>query len=344
MPLTVTDGTKLKEVYAHFEAESESAYVCGEKVNGVTQVYAHTPELMPDGMGQEALDGRFQKYADGARFVERVIANQYGEDLAEAVFHNVSQTRPNLDAEVTRGDLELLHKELQELETLRGRVQGDTQTEIMEQVSQVWQAAPDRTDAFRWIDGVTEVQLRGIAAHYIKERSMKFFDSFLNGGKLKLTNEVGNREDNMSALTDFIASHFKGVRPGNPEFGNIANNMLSCLHPGVPSSMRKKMKDFADGAAERADYSDENFSLSILPNGNIHVTAYITVPFANVDGAEGNIDFSKYTFNRLEAIQVSSAELRHDPGEFDARNSLKKVYRIDSIGVTHGYCVPINLT
>jgi hypothetical protein len=284
------------------------------------------------------------------------LGKRYGDDLSKIVLVNESEKwSENLESELTRGGLKFFHREMtkqrRECRTLNARIPRDAPEKIRDQASQVWQATPGGTDGFQWIDGVTEVQLRGIVADCILERSMTFDPVWET---LKLKNNPGKREDNMIALAQFIASHFEGVGPKQPEFGNIANNMFSYLHPGVPRSMTERMKIVAEGAAEQAGAADDDDSWLRLrkSHGNICVTQEISVRYANVDGAAGDVDFLKYRFVRSEEVRISPTQLRRDPREFDARTDLAWAGRVETIHFTRAadypmpadFSVPINLT
>jgi hypothetical protein len=88
-------------------------------VNGARQVYARIP-LLPNGVGQETLNGRVAEHVDGAKFVKQAMVAEYGQAVAEAALRRVSErTGRSLEREVTLGDLTLLHQELPLRDTWR---------------------------------------------------------------------------------------------------------------------------------------------------------------------------------------------------------------------------------
>jgi hypothetical protein len=87
-------------------------HVRGDEKNGYREYYTHNP-LVPSGRGSEALERRRDKYARGAAIVVDALNNEYPSAVVKRVINAVSKrTGRDLYKEVTRGDLELLRKEL----------------------------------------------------------------------------------------------------------------------------------------------------------------------------------------------------------------------------------------
>ncbi|MBV8191971.1 MAG: hypothetical protein JO339_32375 [Alphaproteobacteria bacterium] len=155
MALQVTSGTTFTQLYKQFKPglfKSDSAHVRGgQSLQGSQQVYTHNP-LMPNGRGEEALARRLQKYEAGAGLVKQAMANEYGTAVADAVFRRVKEARPNLDKEVTRGDLNRLRNEIQQYqklapeEKLRYALRQETPGEIRKEWGDVWRSGFDRTN------------------------------------------------------------------------------------------------------------------------------------------------------------------------------------------------------
>jgi DNA repair exonuclease SbcCD ATPase subunit len=108
--MRVDDVTGFTRIY---EAFKPNWYTCDStQIRGrEDEIYTHNP-LMPRGIGQAALDRRREKYKDGAKLVKQALDYQYNH-VGEAAFRSVMSTGRNLAEEVTRGDLELLHQELE---------------------------------------------------------------------------------------------------------------------------------------------------------------------------------------------------------------------------------------
>ena len=92
----------------------EGEYLHAESAGqGLVRLYARAP-LIPNGSGEKALASLRE---ESAKLVRRAMENEYGPYMAEAVFQKVrakvsATVGRDLESDITRGDLELLHKEL----------------------------------------------------------------------------------------------------------------------------------------------------------------------------------------------------------------------------------------
>jgi hypothetical protein len=104
----------------------------------------------------------------GAQFIMQAMANEYPRDVVEVAFRNVRDKVHHtagrvLDEGMTRGDLDLLHEELQyqglerlnqELQELRSRIPqdspNDTPEAIKDDLARAWRSPSVVTPAGRW--------------------------------------------------------------------------------------------------------------------------------------------------------------------------------------------------
>jgi hypothetical protein len=346
----------------------------GQHVRGGTEggqrVYYTRDPLMPTSpFDGGAVERRLEAYKTGARFVRKALINEYGKSAAEDVLRSVTAKVPrDLKKEVTRGDLELIHQELQqpkyrvlqhselqvqdqevqrqevrrqrrklqpqdqELHMLRSRVTYDTPNAIKDDL------AGDRASTIKKYYGPNGTAKFELLQSYMQRYRVQF-DSEKGTLALALGGGQGDKEneaDKLAALAGFIDRHFE-VKPRDPAFRNIANNILLYLPPGAPASMARKMQRVANGRLSSYTADDtvrSTFTLSVSKDGNgnprsVGVACDASAPYTRA--ADSPVDFSKYRFVRKESFEISGAQLGADPPAFDARANLIAVSRLDTI-------------
>ena len=298
----------------------------------------------PSGSG-EAKQVRLTSLAgqEGANLVRQAMENEYPRHVVEAVRRKVHDTTGRrLDEGMTRGDLNLLHEELQyqglqklnqELQELRSRVPSDTPEAIRDDLAQVWRSPSDITRGSQWPTDDPQRLLSRISLNYLQYAEMKFDEA---AGTLRLTPRVGVDpkllEANMVALAGFIRKNFE-VEPDRLAFRYIASNILSYLHQGKPASMLDKMQAVAGNAAHPdANAVRSMFTFSVREDGNVSVVGDTDIPFkTRGDGDVGRVDFSKLSFARHEEFEISAEHLTSAPTVFNAKANLVSVNRFDTI-------------
>jgi hypothetical protein len=102
-----TDKTTFTEIWGRYEL-------------GVFGTGEGDDPLMPRGRWAEVLAKRQESYKNGTEFVVGAIMNEYGPDVTKTVLAKVAEARPQgIGEKMTPNDLELLHRELQQRQTLR---------------------------------------------------------------------------------------------------------------------------------------------------------------------------------------------------------------------------------
>jgi hypothetical protein len=335
-----TPFTQIYETHKAGDAHESGDRVRSEATeDGVWRLYTHTP-LMPNGSGEEALARRLE-IEKGAKLVKEAMITQYGPEVAEAALWNVGQkTARNLGKEVTRGDLNLLQQELEgpqlqelkELRELRDRVPSETPREIRDDLAKNWAGAVmwDYRDV-QWPDGHT-VLLNSRAYIYYVEGSNMQFDEKTRTLILTYDGNAADTEKNKEALTKFIFGNFQ-VEPGEPEFQNIANNILAYL-PGPATDLKLglKMRKIANDDA-RGDIVRLSYTFSVRQDGTVSGRGDTSISYRNTDddNAGRSINYSKYKFVRWEGFDISGKNLRSKPDEFKAEANLGYVNRFDNI-------------
>ena len=301
----------------------------------------------------------------------RAVFAKVKAGLEEATGRNLEEGVTRGDLELLQEELQLQEPQHKMLQLLRTRVTQDGPEAIIREMAENWASASKQEyHPVQWPDDATVVGLRPtmyelkepyflvqwpnndanaadanaaevgfrhiIYLDHVAQGSMEFDDK---KGTLTLTRHrrvdgaEDNEEKNLTALTEFIGRHFK-VKPGQPAFQNIANNILSYLP-------RRKSLDVAEmtarevtrGAA-RADgiASLRTFTLSVTADGNVDVDGDTRIPYRNFDGDPVRpVDFSKYRFVRQDSFEISREHLMVDPTAFEAGGNLVSVGRSDKI-------------
>jgi hypothetical protein len=286
------------------------------------------------------------------------LNTEYGSAAAAAVFRSVHDKtgRLTLDEagrpfEVTSGDLELLHQELQqpqyqelkrqhqELPSLRDRVTYDTPEVAKNDLVQSWTSTIEKhygpkRDAKGGGLALVRDYMQGNTVQFDKET-----------GTLKLTQGIGgfDRADMLNksaALEAFIVRHC-GVKADDPAVQNIASNILSYVPRGMRRPLAQKMMDVSQKAAPPAGYElRSTFTLSAKA-GNVVVVGDTSVPFTrNSYLPKGAVDYSKYRFVRHERFEISGANLKSEPRAFNAAANVVPAGRVDTIELAEGAAPP----
>jgi hypothetical protein len=295
---------------------------------GVWRLHTHAP-LMPNGSGDEALARRLAMQK-GAQLVKEAMIKQYGRDMTEAAFRKVSlATDRNLEEEITPSDLHVLrlHYEELHLQALRDRVLHGTTEVIKDDFARIWRfTAAAGYAPIRWPNSDATLYLPSrVHMVWIDHNNMQFDEE---AGTLTLTQGSGHGglENKLTSLTEFIRRHFQ-VEPGQAQFQNVANNILSYLTRGAAGLMGMAVSHDAcpDLIAARS-----RFTLSVGVSGSVGVESEISIPYKNQDDdVVSLVDFSKYRFVRWESLEIE--HLISDPREFDAKANLRSVRRVDTI-------------
>jgi hypothetical protein len=378
-----------------------SGLVSGEVAKGGHWSLNTRGPSMPNGIEGLVLKDRLK---EGSKLVRQGMANEYGPGTARRVLWKVGEKahgKENRTFEngMTRGDLSLLHEELQcqeaQVQRLRDRVPNDTTEMIKDDLTGNWTSAakeqfyrpggatevePSSRDgvkegyypvrwpgdaevvglrptmyAFKEGPGAAEVvgerPLYGIKEEYpsiqwpstcgriglrevVQDQLERSIMSFSAGtGTLSLTHCARHDGDaNKWDLTMFVEKHFN-VKPGQPAFQNILNNILSYLPRGAAASMTDKMLNTAAGSAAADGSSFRNeFTLSVR-EGNVGVKGFATMRYTNLDPNPGAVDFRWYRFVRQEGFEISGEHLRVDPTAFDPKANLVSVDRFDAVNM-----------
>jgi len=330
------------------DMEESGEHLHGEVTKGgLWRLYTRAP-LMPNGSGEMALE-RGSERQKAARLVKQAMANQFGPDKAEDVFRKVqaevhAKTGRHLDEEMTRGDLNLLqleYKELQreELRKLRDRVPTDTPLAIKDDVVGNWTAATSKDWTYRnyqWPNGDTVNLNTHAYSYYVQGGSMRFDEA---KGTLTLEGKPGDSEENKKALAKFIDKHF-GAKPGQPEFQNIANNVLLYLPAiGRDLDLHRKVENILHVANydPRVDIVQRTYTLSVR-DGSVGVKGNTSIRYESENDVVAStylkitgFDFSKYRFVREEGFEISCKNLKSQPDEFKPEANLVSVGRFDTI-------------
>lgn len=120
-------------------------------------LYNHTATF--SGIGKAAADARAQKWQGGADQVKQLVANQYGQDLADRVFANLGQQKGtrNIDTEVRWKDLGRISAEIDRQAALGGS-QGSAKpafgTAVQDSINDKFGPGGDLSDGSKFKDGV----------------------------------------------------------------------------------------------------------------------------------------------------------------------------------------------
>ncbi|MBV8191972.1 MAG: hypothetical protein JO339_32380 [Alphaproteobacteria bacterium] len=346
MVLPVTGTTKFTDIYNEFKPglfKSDNEHVRGGAAkDGDAQIYTRSV-LTPNGKGEEALQRRQQQYKSGASLVKQAMANEYGTDVAEAALRRASdRTGRDLAKQVTRGDLNIIHQELQtldhNLENLRRSIKQDSEETIKSDLAGTWDSTSNDVREIKCPGSDATVHIRDqVYKDYIQRGDMQFEEGTKNL-KLSLTPSGAKAVDKIGALTRFIEENF-GVKPEDAAFENVANNLLSYLHQGVFGGVTAKAVGLVNGIAADAGTVDGNgvestFTLSADGNHDIRVSGETHLGYKDTRkelGVTSEMDFSIYKVHRQEQFGISGQNLTSSTDKFDAKASLLWVNRYDTV-------------
>jgi hypothetical protein len=267
----------------------------------VRQLYGPAP-LASGARWDEGLARLLEKQSP--KLVKEAMIDLYGVDVAKATLRHVKTRNPGLQDPG--------------LQELRGRVPNFITDLVKAELADNWKVA--RGDApYHWID-----------------RGHMQFDE--EAGTLVLWRGGDgrpDRDDNMRELAKFIRGHLR-AKPEEPEFQNIANNILSYLPRGISPVEDLRMRAVARGAAHMdADAALSTVTLTVSGDPDrfdVGVTENTSIPYKNIDrGDVGPVDYSKYRYIRREAFEISGENLRSVPMDFEPEANLRSAYRFDTI-------------